>query len=881
MAMTALLALACTLAGSGAGSGVGSGAGFQQVDASQAPAPNWTQPTPEDWQESAEADREGQRAPGPGEIAFAFTLNESVRGSSAGVYDTSGRLVRTLWSARPYNAGDHHAIWDGKDDYGNQAAAGSYTIKVLADNVHYDWQGELGVTEDSLAGPHNWDATASFPTSIAFLNGKGYVAGGYTEGKIEAFVFDEKTPLTVSPLNMALVSGGEFDDAATDGKLVYFAANHFCCKASNAVVAFTPDGQPHSFPQGTEIPPIGWIHPYFSNPYLHLALPGDRGVDVAPFDQAKITGIAVERRGNLLASAHGGRGGRPPIASLDTILLWDKNSGAARGKIEHVPNPQKMAFDLTGDLWVIEGGPITDLVWDSGAHLVRIHDVGGRNEISEPIPGLQNPVGVAVNPVNGHLFVADGGTSQQVKEFDPKTGRLISALGTPGGYGQGAACNATLTPTTFWLDFNFRATGTTQPWISVDEGGDLWIGDFVADRILRFHQGKLVGRIETGRWNFYISVPRNNPTRVFAGWNGMLEYQVDYNLPLEPTDPLAPSAKHAWKAVRNWYPCFLQAEAGQQPGRAANMPVAETLENGQTYGLIDYHGGPFGYMNALVTLPETGHIGFVNNRIGPWRAVSLDPHGNYYHPVRSGPPNMVHVTINRYSITGFDPQGFPEWDNGTPIATMTSDLTKGNPIPLCKYCDMMPSDGGIIPIFAGESFDQRVAPGNSSFHLGGLPVNGTALQWQAMPEKPIRYPDGHGSYPAQLSRFPAGNEAHGIQHDIFAGVNGVWLQFSCQFYHYRDDGLLVGQFGWRRSDNNRGMYEGLPDPWRGQALAPGFCGNDFMFKIVQVGKDYYLYTQDEGYRAGVHRWHIWNLASIRELSAKAPLGATVRLKPDP
>jgi hypothetical protein len=872
--MAVLLALACVM--------VGSSAGLQSADAGQAtkqaPPPNWTEPTPEDWKESAQADRQGQRAPGPSEIAFSFTLAESARDTSAGVYDGQNKLVRTLWSARPYAAGTHRAIWDGKDDYGAPTPPGNYTIKLLHANVHYDWQGELGVTEDSLAGPHNWDATASFPTAIAFLNGKGYIAGGYTEGKIEAFVFDEKTPLTVAPLNMALVSGGEFDDAATDGKRVYFAANHFCCKASNAVVAFNPDGQPYSFPKGKVIPTIGWIHSYFTNPYLHLALPGVRGVDIGPFDTTKITGIAVERNGNLLASAHGGRGTRPAVASLDTIDLWDKNTGAPSGKIEHIPNPQKMAFDLGGDLWVIEGGPITDLFWDSGAHLARIRDVGGKNEISEPIAGLQDPVDVAVNPVNGHLFVADGGDSQQVKEFDPRTGRLLSVLGNPGGYGQGADCNATITPTTFWFDFSFRTTGSTQPWISVDEGGDIWIGDFTANRILRFHKGKLVDRIEMGRWNYDLSVPRNSPTRVFAGWNGMLEYQVDYSLPLEPSDPLAPHAKHSWKAVRNWYPCFLQAEAGQQAGKAAIMIDAETLKNSQTYGLINYHGGPFVGKSALVLLPESGRISFANNRVAPFRGVHFDSQGNFYRPFRSRAPDTPGFTITRYSISGFDAQGFPQWDNGTPVATMTADLKRGNPAPLCGVCDLAPTAGGIIPIFAGPSFDQKAAPGSPSFHLGGLPVNGTALQWQTMPEKPIRFPDGHGTYPAILSRYAAGNEAHAIQHDIFAGVNGVWNEFSCQFYHYRDDGLLVGQFGWRRSNNNKGALLGLTDPWMGQALAPGFCGNDTMFKMVQVGRDYYLYTQDEGYRAGVHRWRIWNLESIREMSATASFGATVELK---
>ena len=51
-----------------------------------------------------------------------------------------------------------------------------------------------------------------------------------------------------------------------------------------------------------------------------------------------------------------------------------------------------------------------------------------------------------------------------------------------------------------------------------------------------------------------------------------------------------------------------------------------------------------------------------------------------------------------------------------------------------------------------------------------------------------------------------------------------------------------------------------------------------MFKMVQVGKDYYLFTPDEGYRAGLHRWHIWNLDSIRELVGASQLGDTVQLE---
>jgi hypothetical protein len=870
--MTLLLALACGMDGSPLW--------MQQPDPAQAPAPNWTQPTPDELREAAEADRKEARAPHKDEIAFSFTLATSARATSAAVYDAQSKLVRTLWSVRPYPAGSHHAIWDGRDDYGNPAPAGSYTIKVLAGNVHYDWEGEIGVTEDSLAGPHNWDATASFPNSLTFLDGKAYVAGGYNEGKIEAFVFDEKTPFTVAPLNMALFTGGQFEDAATDGQRIYFASTHYCCNGSNAVVAFAPDGTPWSFPQGQVIPQMDHYGAYFANPRMNPrpVLRDLRGVDISSYKDAMITGLAVQRNGNLLASAHGARGGASPVASLDTILLWDKVSGAPLGKITGITSPQKMVFDRNGDLWVIEGGPTVEWYWDRGAKLVRIHGAGSQNTVTEPFQGLANPVDVAMNPVNGHIFVADGGSSQQVKEFDPATGRLLSTLGTPGGYGQGARCDANITPTKFWLDFNGRSTGLTHPWIAIDEGGDLWAGDFTANRMLRFHQGNLATEIEMGRWNYLVSVPSNDPTRVFSGWSGMIEYKVDYGLPLGTTDSLDPRAPHSWKAVRNWLPCFLEAEAGQQSSTVARLLNVEKFKNGQTIGIVNYHGGPFGLKNALVNLPESGKITFVNNRITTYRNVGFDPQGNFYHLQRTGPAGNETYTIQRFAVTGFDAQGFPEWDNGTSIASVTPDLARGNPYPDCwaDGCTFMPSDGGIIPIYAGLGFNKTVAYGDPAFHLGGLPVHGAALEWQTMPEKPILYPDGRGTYSALRNRNE-GNEARAIHHDIFASANGNWQEFSCQFFHYRDDGLLVGQFGWRGQPVYRGMSWGRPDPWNGQALAPGFCGNPIAFKIVDVGKDYYIYVPDEGYRAGLQRWRISNLESIYELTGQAALGATVQL----
>lgn len=871
-----LLAVACMINGTPAGC---------QKSLMTIPTPNWNDPPADAAKEAAAADARPLQTPTAQQISFTFTLAEPSRSTSAAVYDAERRLVRTLWSARPYAAGKHHDLWDGNDDYGKPVPAGRYTVKVLAGNVHYDWDGEIGVTEGSVTGPNNWDGSGSFPSSFAFLNGKAYVAGGYNEARLEAFVFDEKNPYTVAPLNLALQSGGQFEFASTDGVRIYFASLMAFRDTDDAVVAFTPDGQPYSFPQGTVMRPPLTRPAYFSNVQMRppLKLPGVRGIDVASNLKATITGLAVERSGSLLATAHGARGANYPSRDPDNISLWDKNTGTSVGTIHGVQNPHKMVFDLDGNLWAIEGGPVAGWFWDSGAKLAKVSDVGGGNVVTEPIAGLENPVDVAINPVNGHLFVADGGVSQQVKEFDPKTGQQLSAVGTPGGFGQGDACNANLTPTSFWLDLNMKATGVSRPWIAVDDGGNLWVGDFASNRILEFNQGKYLRQIEMGRWQYEVAVPDSDPSRVFGGINGMLEYQVDYSKPLLPGDPTATGGNGAWRAVRNWFPCFLQAERGQQDGKEAILPTVQTLANGITYGMIAYHGGPFTGKTALVELPVSGKIKVVNNRLLPYRELESD--GSYYTAPRSGTFDAPIYTVKHFAITGYDAQGFPNWDQGTQVATLTADLSKGTPQPACygDGCDMAPTTGGIIPLYIGHfpkpsatTFDQALP----AFHLGGLPVSGSALQWQAMPEKPLLYPDGRGAYSSLIQQSNTANGVHALHHDIFAGYNGNWQSFSCQFFHYRDDGLFVGQFGWRGSAAYPfiGTGGGYPDPRLGQPLAPGYCGNNIMFKVVQVGKDYYLYTADEGYRAGLHRWHIWNLESIKEYMATAALGETIDLK---
>ena len=65
---------------------------------------------------------------------FTFNLSSSAS-TSAGVFKTDGTLVRTLWSAVNFNAGEHTENWDGLLDDGSPAMVGTYQIKVLSNNV--------------------------------------------------------------------------------------------------------------------------------------------------------------------------------------------------------------------------------------------------------------------------------------------------------------------------------------------------------------------------------------------------------------------------------------------------------------------------------------------------------------------------------------------------------------------------------------------------------------------------------------------------------------------------------------------------------------------------------------------------------------------------
>src|ERR1039458_9516866 len=221
-----------------------------------------------------------------GQILFSFFLPTEAA-TSAGVYDSNGLLIRTLWSNQHYPAGSRVATWDGKGDTGNVVAAGTYNIRLFYNNVTFTW-GVIGDTSLSWTDANSWDAQSKLPVDMAITGTTAYTANAYSEGGKNASSFALTTPQQPT----ALMSPGYLDEdqfVTTDGINVYFAQ------------------------VGS-----GWTSP-LSVPYVmawniaanaYYTFPSG----VIPTDGTKVTsvidsgnkagGIAVQMAGNLLAVSH-------------------------------------------------------------------------------------------------------------------------------------------------------------------------------------------------------------------------------------------------------------------------------------------------------------------------------------------------------------------------------------------------------------------------------------------------------------------------------------------------------------------------------------------------------------------------------------------------
>jgi hypothetical protein len=740
----------------------------------------------------------------------AFTLPQGAT-TSAGIFDSNGRLLRTLWAGEHRAAGSLTLEWDGRDDSGATVSpTGHYLARLLAHDVRYIWEGVIGNTSSEFVGPHVHRAFHPINDMAIDGSGNAFYVVGYNEQQNAIHRFQttrpqEKTALAHDDYRRV------FRYVATDGTLAYFADVGLMAPvgsplrepATFVVALKVDDGSEYHFGQGKlETFQGQWNRWESVIDYAHEDIQIGDEFRTAP------SGLAVQQRGNALFIAH---------AHLDEVRVLDKRDGALLNRIE-VSNPTSTAIAPDDSFWVVcrvAGRPAVERY--------RSHGATWLPEIALS-SGLQEPVAIGVSPLDGTLVVADAATDQ-LKAFDDR-GRPLWTLGYPGGYRDGRPDVAT-------DRFSFSAGPT---YVAFQADGSFWLGDTGNARNLHFSaRRKYLGEIMFMPGTYHVAVDLAHPSRVF---NRYLEFAVDYSVPL----------RSSWHLVRNWAAGLKASYVGDLDG----FRFVSTLSNGRTYAVApryDVKGSELVELTAH-GVRSTGIT--LDLGVKPYLDGSLRS-----YELRSG-----EVVVHERKLSGFDANGNPRWDEPVQLAAVQA-VGPQDPY----YHDVAEVAGVNEPTFPQSSGDVLVFfnPGRSSgFHLGGVRVGGEGWLWRASPSGSWTL-DSSGEIESRDGTYELD---HGVQYlgnvvvtsgrNIVYGYHGeAWNQGQAdQWMHYWDNGLFIGQFG-------RPVY-----PARNKVSAASeSAGNAFSPQLVVVGGQLYLWHNDEGVHGGVHRWRIDGAARVKTLEA--------------
>lgn len=94
-----------------------------------------------------------------GGAEFGYVLEETAAKVEVSIYDEDGQLVRTVNGDT--DEGNHIVTWDGKDEDGNDAAAGTYTVRVRAYDAEDTVLSSTVLTYGEVASVLNSDGEAN------------------------------------------------------------------------------------------------------------------------------------------------------------------------------------------------------------------------------------------------------------------------------------------------------------------------------------------------------------------------------------------------------------------------------------------------------------------------------------------------------------------------------------------------------------------------------------------------------------------------------------------------------------------------------------------------------------------------------------------------
>ena len=336
-------------------------------------------------QENAAADAKAR------EVKLSFTAPRPGL-ATAGIFNSQGRLIRTLWALKNIQAGRQETIWDGNDGLGAIAPPDQYTLKVVVNHGKYTNIGTIGNTASPPDSFHH--VPINFEDIATDNAGNIYTVHDWDEPHHDVICWSPDTGKVLS--HSGHPSSEMFNALAVDGDVVYISgyadvkdrtksrflimklklrSNPDKPNASNwPVVPFTKAGKQLMVYSGNAEYPPGISEE-------------DRSMMGVP-----LRSLAVHEQTLYVADALAGK-----------VRLYDKITGEQTGAID-VPLPQTVAVGADGRIWV--GHKFTQ---------VSVFDRAGKL-LGTPINDLTKVKTVSLGS-EGRLYVADQG-SGQVRMYD-------------------------------------------------------------------------------------------------------------------------------------------------------------------------------------------------------------------------------------------------------------------------------------------------------------------------------------------------------------------------------------------------------------------------------------------------------------------------------
>ena len=316
-----------------------------------------------------------------------YTLLEDAT-TSAGVYNGE-TLIRTLWSNIEKKKGNHVVEWDGLDDEGLKVAAGTYDIKVLSNNVTYEWEGaKIGNTSKNLTGANRYHGLSGFFKFIV-VDDAIFWTNGYNEQRTAANRSSINEPQITTPI---LDKGAIVKYICADDDFVYWSAHDVFADTSFVFVTNRSDDEEHVYSKANAYKAT------HARTYISA-------LNIIKGESSYITGLA--RSGNYLYIAR---------QLQNTIHVLDLATGGDVVQIiKSIAAPRELTADKNGGLWIIlEDNKVAKYILNTAN--------GGLTPSDLNLNGLEEPLTLGLSPDGRELAVCDGGARQQVRFFNLENG---------------------------------------------------------------------------------------------------------------------------------------------------------------------------------------------------------------------------------------------------------------------------------------------------------------------------------------------------------------------------------------------------------------------------------------------------------------------------